>query len=244
MEYLYETEHKSYEDFASGRVLHNARGTTSFPARLGSEIIQRCFRMLEDKGVHGPYTVYDPCCGGAHLLTVAGFMHGERIGRIWASDINAEALQIAASNLSLLTASGLQTRKEQLTRLLEQYGKPSHEEALASAGRLEQLLGKSRIEAAVAFQCDITSSPVPEGLARSAHIVATDLPYGDVVSWDGGSADPVADLFDGIYNALDPHGAIVAVIADKGQKLKHGKFNRIKLLKIGKRQIGFFEPMR
>lgn len=53
MEYIYESAQRSYEDFASGRVLYNAQGTTSFPVRLASEIAQRCFQLLEKKGYTG-----------------------------------------------------------------------------------------------------------------------------------------------------------------------------------------------
>ncbi|RJX37512.1 hypothetical protein D3P09_21250 [Paenibacillus pinisoli] len=38
MKYLHEKYDHNYEDFASGRVLYNAHGTTSFPVRLASEI--------------------------------------------------------------------------------------------------------------------------------------------------------------------------------------------------------------
>ncbi|WP_052703091.1 hypothetical protein [Paenibacillus beijingensis] len=140
MEYLYEKYDQNYEDFASGRVLYNAYGTTSFPVRLASEIIQRCFRLLEIKGNKGPYSLYDPCCGGAYMLTVIGLMHGHRINNIYASDVDREVLQVAERNLSLLTPSGLAQRKEQLTQLAALFQKKSHEEALASLERLYEHL--------------------------------------------------------------------------------------------------------
>ena len=31
----------------------------------------------------------------------------------------------------------------------------------------------------------------------------TDLPYGDLVSWGGGSDEPVKDFFNGIHSILD-----------------------------------------
>ena len=74
MEYIYESAQR-YEDFASGRVLYNAQGTTSFPVRLASEIAQRCFQLLEKKGYRGRI----PCSiprGGAYLLTVVGLRTG------------------------------------------------------------------------------------------------------------------------------------------------------------------------
>lgn len=77
MEYLFEKSKKNYEDLASGNVLYNAQGIASFPVRLTSEIIQRCFDLLQKKGGIRPYSMYDPCCGGAYLLTVIGFLHGD-----------------------------------------------------------------------------------------------------------------------------------------------------------------------
>ncbi len=245
MEYIYESAQRSYEDFASGRVLYNAQGTTSFPVRLASEIAQRCFQILEEKGVQGPYTLYDPCCGGAYLLTVVGLLHGRRIRRMIGSDINAEVLGIAGKNLSLLREEGLKQRTEQLKELLALYHKPSHQDALESADRLRELIRMSRLEETICFQTDITQPQPEESLASctGTQIVMTDLPYGDMVSWSGGSQAPVEDFFNGIHAILDPAGSVVAVISDKGQKLKHDRFKRIQQLKIGKRQVAIFEPL-
>ncbi|WP_256720733.1 MULTISPECIES: hypothetical protein [Paenibacillus] len=243
MEYIYESAQRSYEDFASGRVLYNAQGTTSFPVRLASEIAQRCFHLLEKKGVQGPYTLFDPCCGGAYLLTVVGLLHGQRIQRVIGSDINAEVLGIAGKNLSLLREEGLEQRTEQLKELLALYHKPSHQDALQSAGRLKELLRSSCVEETVCFQADITQSEESLASCEGIHIVMTDLPYGDLVSWGGGSEVPVEDFFNGIHSILDPARSVVAVISDKGQKLKHDRFQRIQHVKVGKRQIAIFEPL-
>lgn len=243
MEYIYESTQRSYEDFASGRVLYNAQGTTSFPVRLASEIAQRCFHLLEKKGIQGPYTLFDPCCGGAYLLTVVGLLHGQRIHRVIGSDINAEVLGIAGKNLSLLREEGLEQRTEQLKELLALYHKPSHQDALQSAGRLKELLRSSRLEETVCFQADITQPKENLASCKGIHIVMTDLPYGDLVSWGGGSDEPVGDFFNGIHSILDPARSVVAVISDKGQKLKHDRFQRIQHLKVGKRQVAIFEPL-
>lgn len=64
MEYIYEKVQRSCEDFASGRVLYNAQGTTSFPVRLASEIYLRGKSYLKKKSEKENYTLYDPCCGG------------------------------------------------------------------------------------------------------------------------------------------------------------------------------------
>jgi len=244
MEYLYETVDRNYEDFASGRVLYNARGTTAFPVRLASEIAQRCMGFLESKGVSGPYSVYDPCCGGAYLLTVIGLLHGGRVDRVYASDVNAEVLGVADKNLSLLTPGGLGERRAELGRLFELYGKASHRDAVASADRLGSLLAGSRIESVETFAADITKpGEVPPEQCRDVNLVITDLPYGDIVSWTGDSADPVNDLFELAYERMAPSRSVLAIIADKSQKLRHDKFKRLQSVKIGKRVFGIFEPI-
>ena len=59
MKYRFAVEKEDYTDFASGRVLYSAPGTTGFPVRLASEIIQRAFAILSEQGQRGPYTIYD-----------------------------------------------------------------------------------------------------------------------------------------------------------------------------------------
>ena len=60
MEYKFALEQRSYEDFASGAVLYNQAGATSFPVRLGSEIFQRCSHHLAAKGIEWSIPIYDP----------------------------------------------------------------------------------------------------------------------------------------------------------------------------------------
>ena len=81
MKYKFAVDKEDYTDFASGRVLYSAPGTTGFPVRLTSEILQRAFAILGTGGHNGPYTIYDPCCGGAFLLTTIGFLFPERIAQ-------------------------------------------------------------------------------------------------------------------------------------------------------------------
>ncbi|WP_027085753.1 hypothetical protein [Cohnella panacarvi] len=244
MEYLFETADRNYEDFASGRVLYNARGTTAFPVRLASEIAQLCIGVLESRGASGPYSVYDPCCGGAYLLTVIGLLHGGRMNRIYASDSNPDVLGIAGKNLSLLTSEGLGGRRAELNKLIELYGKLSHRDAVASADRLGGLLAGSSIESVETFAADITRPGQVQELCRDLNLVITDLPYGDIASWTGDSADPVNDLFELAYERMEPSRSVLAIIADKSRKLKHDKFKRLQSARIGKRVFGIFEPIR
>ncbi|AZN40001.1 hypothetical protein [Paenibacillus albus] len=243
MEYRYERDKENYEDYASGRVLYNAHGTTAFPVRLASEIIQRCFQVLVAKGSKGPYSIYDPCCGGAYLLTVVGLLHSEHIQSIYASDINEDVLGIAEKNLSLLSAAGIDKRKEQIQEYIKLYNKASHVSALESAERLSHLIEGSSIENVTAFQSDITASDYNKVMHHSVNIVITDLPYGDIVTWRSDSPDPLNNFFEHAYDLLEGSHSVLAVIADKSQKLKHEKFRRIEFVKIGKRQMAIFEPI-
>lgn len=244
MEYIFTKTRMNYEDFASGKVLYNAHGTTSFPVRLASELVQRSFQILKNKGITEPYTLYDPCCGGGYLLTVIGLLHGSYIKRIVASDIDENVLVIAEKNLSLLFSEGIIKRKNQLEELIELYKKDSHIEALQSAINLEQLLTGSSVKDIACFQADITEFSNYTEKCSDINIIFADLPYGEIVSWKGKSADPANDFFETVYTiTTDPGSYIVVVVADKSQKLSHSKFRRLQYGKIGKRHFGIFEPI-
>lgn len=103
MKYKFEVEKRDYSDFASGRVLYSAPSTTGFPVRLASEIMQRAFAILAQQGVDGPLRIYNPCCGGAFLLTTIGFLFPRQVGHLIATDLDPLVLEIAEKNLSLLS---------------------------------------------------------------------------------------------------------------------------------------------
>ncbi len=138
MKYRYESK-KDYRDFASGRVLYNAPHTTAFPVRLASELVQICFSQLDKSKAMEGYKLYDPCCGGANLLTVIGFLFGSELKEIVATDYDSSVLNVAKRNLALLHPDGLAQRKKQLQEALLNYGKESHKEALISVERLSAL---------------------------------------------------------------------------------------------------------
>lgn len=239
MKYKFAVDKEDYTDFASGRVLYSAPGTTGFPVRLTSEILQRAFAILGTGGHNGPYTIYDPCCGGAFLLTTIGFLFPERIAQLIATDFDSNVLEIAVKNLSLLSPEGLAKRREELAGLAAAYGKDSHKEALDSLERLRRRLGARRI----GFLCqqrditDIKSSPV-----QGVDIIVTDIPYGQLVSWGGSGEDPLDTLFVNCRQALSSAGVLV-IVADKRPRLQHQAFQRREFLKLGKRQIAFFQPV-
>src|ERR1041385_4120568 len=136
MAYRFIQTREDYSDLAAGKVFHGLPGHPAFPVRLASEIFQRCLALRKDTDRTEPCVIYDPCCGGAYLLSTLGYLFWNDINRILASDIDTTVLQIAESNLALLTVDGLQRRATQLAELQARYGKPSHVEALASAQRL------------------------------------------------------------------------------------------------------------
>lgn len=240
MKYKFETNKRDFSDFSSGRVLYNAANTTAFPVRLASEIIQRSFNILESKGAHKPYKIYDPCCGAGFLLTTIGFLYHNQIFELIATDYDEKVLEIAKKNLSLLSSMGIDRRKEEIKGYIKAFGKESHMIALKSVEYLKTLIGEENIKINC-MQRDITDmSNFP---IEAVNIIITDIPYGIIVDWKGVNEDPIKNLFENSYKALDRKQSVMVVIADKKTKLQHKLFNRIQHFKLGKRQIVFFEPL-
>jgi 16S rRNA G966 N2-methylase RsmD len=242
MKYKYEKNKNNYEDFSSGRVLYNASGLTAFPVRLASEIFQRCQYFLKKEGINKPYSLYDPCCGGAYLLTVLGFLHGEAINKIYASDINHTAIEIATKNLSLLNQTGLLERIKLIEQLYSLYSKKSHSNALISASHLQKMLEQKQIQIeTTCFQGDISLDLKSQiGNTADFDIIITDIPYGNIAKWQSNSSIQI--LLTNIYSIVSKQG-IVAISADKAQKIKHNLYKRLDYFKVGKRHIAILAPL-
>ncbi len=214
MRYRFE-QRQDWTHFSSGRVLHNYPGAPAFPARLASELFQRCAALLAKGGRSEPYTLYDPCCGGAHLLTVIGLLHGAKLAAIMASDVEPQALEFAAKNLALLDRDGLQARRQKLIRDEQKFGKPSHADAVKSADWLRELplfaggSVQTFVFAADAAQLELSSLP------RRPEIMLTDLPYGHLVQWQGGEPGQLLAKW---AEVIQPGGAM-AVVYPKKQRL-------------------------
>ena len=240
MNYIFEIENKNYEDFASGRVMYNRPGTTSFPARLASEIFQRCEHILSRAGASGPYSVYDPCCGGAYLLSTIGFMHGDRISKIFASDIDESVVALAQRNLSLLSLPGIEQRTNQIRGMIADFGKESHIEALQSAANLKESLLTKKIQiSTMSFIADATKKICTD---EKIDIVITDLPYGKVAQWSDVKDEDSA--IKGMLDNLIPsfsRNSIVAIVSSKKTLLKHGQYKRVEQFHIGKRKVTFLQ---
>ena len=231
-------ESRSFADFASGKVLLHRTGQPNFPVRLAQEIFCRCLQYLD---APGSVCLYDPCCGGGYLLTVLGFLNYEKIGRIWASDVSGEAVELALENLSLLHKDGLERRIGQLGRLLREYGRGSHREALDSAARLMGILdGAGREIEFGAFRADILSHDPFGGRGIQADLVFTDVPYGNLVEWSPGGEG--VNLLDQLLPVLKDRG-VAAICSDKSQRFRSEHFQRVEKQSVGKRLFQIFQRL-
>lgn len=241
---------QDYGDFASGKVFLSWPGRPAFPVRLASEMFQRCLALRRAEGVRSPVVLYDPCCGGGYLLSVLAYLHGETIGQLIGSDIDSEAVRLAERNLSLLTPAGLEQRISEIEAMLSCYGKASHAEALASATRLKKRLrelGPGRTITTTVFQADATNqADLDANLSGlKVDVIITDVPYGQRSFWQGsdtGAGDPMGQMLETLLGVLSER-AILALAADKGQKISHPSYQRLEQLRVGKRQIVFLRPL-
>jgi hypothetical protein len=247
MDYRFTPPGENYEAYAAGGVFYAAPGHTAFPVRLAVEIFRRCLAIRAAAGAKGPAVVYDPCCGGAYHLATLSLFNWEQIAALHASDLDPDALGLAARNLSLLTEEGLDRRIAELTALHAQYGKPSHAGALHHAqalrARLARLVAHHPLPTHL-FGADATDPhAVAGGLGDTqADIVFADLPYGRGASWQAGTAALVqgADPAEALLSALQPHlaaGGVVALAAAKEEKIATAGYQRRARFPVGKRQI-------
>jgi len=220
-------ENKNYEDFASGRVLYGHKGVTNFPVRLSQEIFRRCLEYSYKKK---DIVLYDCCCGTGYMLTVLGFLNQGIISSLIGSDINKEFLEIAGKNLSLLSYDGIENRIRELEDLVEHFNKQSHKDALASANKLKELIVRE-IHTEI-FQADIYDL---KSLYFKPDIIMADVPYGDMVNWEGvdGSVD---SLLDSLYSLCEEH-TIIGLCMSKKQKVTNNPFKLLEKQNVGKRKF-------
>jgi hypothetical protein len=250
MQYKFAPE-QDYSDFSSGRVFYSLPGYPAFPVRLASEIFQRCLALRERLyGDSSPCTLYDPCCGAAYHLSVLGYLHGENIHEVIASDIDEKAVALAERNLGLLSMEGLERRIHELSNLFTQYGKESHQEALHSASMLKAKL--TRVRETQPLETRVFPSNATDRKQISRHIpsssvdvVFTDVPYGQHSYWNDPlfreGSNPLTSMLDALYELLSST-SIVAVVSDKGQKATHERFQRVEHFQVGKRRVAFLKP--
>lgn len=239
MSYIYECENKNYEDFASGRVIYNQRGATAFPVRLASEVFLRSKEYLTEQKVKKPFTIYDPCCGIAYLLTILGFLHGNCIERIIGSDIDKGMIELAQRNLNLLTSQGIDDRISEIKDYINDYNKKSHKDALKSAIKLKSIQETLNNIGLNCFRADALKI---HNFNSKVDLVITDLPYDNLTTWSKNDENNITIFLNNLLR-FTKSTSIVAIITSKKQKIKHGKYNRIKHFTIGKRRVSFLEPL-
>jgi hypothetical protein len=247
MEYKYTPSGESYAAYAAGGVFYAAPGHTAFPVRLSVEIFRRCLAIRAASGAVGPAVVYDPCCGSAYHLATMAYFNWEEIAAIYASDIDEDALGIAARNLSLLTLTGMDRRIAELTSLHRQYGKASHAGALEHAFSLRSQvleLHSGHPLSPHIFRADATEGPaISAGLSGTKiDIVLTDVPYGQGSIWRHGETTssrggmPIQDMLAALFPHLAPH-ALVVIAAAKRDPIAQELYQRVERLSVGGRQV-------
>jgi hypothetical protein len=168
---------------------------------------------------------------------------------IVASDVNVAVLPLAQRNLNLLTAVGMAERIVGLQQLYALYQKPSHAEALASAERLQERLQhylRGYVIPIRLFAADVMDrEAVITGVnGRSIDIVISDIPYGWLTAWhtDDTTKSPVWQMLETLRFVLSPE-AVVAIAADRQQKVAHEGYQRLDKFQVGKRRVWIGRPM-
>ncbi|MFE1166454.1 rRNA methyltransferase [Nocardiopsis sp. NPDC058789] len=206
MSYRYATERTDHSALASGQVLRSAPGYPGFPVRLASELLQRAMVHVEGDRVR----LWDPCCGSGYLVAVLGLLHRDRLTHVRATDVDGDAVAIAARNLELLTAEGLAERERELRRSARDFGRVAFVERAESARDLAAGLaamgGDLPHESGVV---DVFTATDPV----DADLVITDVPYGEMTHWEGNVPDdPIRALLASMGRTL-PRSAVVVVTA-------------------------------
>ena len=220
----------SYDFLSAGSVLYGGKGIPNFPVKLANEIFHRC-REYSDK--KDSYSIYDPCCGGGYLLTTISFLNYPLIDSVYASDIDTESLKVAEKNLLLLTTDGMGKRLKELNDLFHSYQKVSHQLAIEHAQKLEKTIQDEDVIRSEIFRRNILEEPNTH-VAFSADIIMTDVPYGNLVTWQGQNG--INKMMDNLKLQCNSDTTI-AIIHDKYQKLSSLDYQRMEKFKVGKRII-------
>ena len=252
MPYKYAKDHLDYSDLASGRVFYSLSGHPAFPVRLASEIFQRCVMIRE--ATYGDSTrciLYDPCCGAAYHLSVLAYIHREYIREVIASDIDEKAIDFAKRNLELLSIAGIDKRITEISRMVEQYNKDSHKDALRSGHVLKNRISALTREYPLVtrvFQANVTDGKtiLKNIKTASVDVVFADVPYGQHSHWQGSNynklLNPVWSMLNTLIGVLSP-SSIISIVSDKQQKVSHESYQRIEQFQIGKRRVIILKPI-
>lgn len=230
MEYKY-AENCNYEHFASGRVLHHTNGIPNFPVRLANELYGRSLYYSNKKK---DICLYDCCCGGGYSVTVLGLLNQQSISKIIASDIDNRMLEIASLNLSLLSKKGIKKRIDEIHSLYEQFNKESHREAEESGIKLLSLIQKE-----INVQLFQANALQPIEMDIKPDIIITDIPYGNLVEWQGEACD-FSNLLESLLKICTDE-TVITICMSKNQKLNNKHFKRLEKQNVGKRRFEIYK---
>lgn len=235
MEYKY-YKNQSFEFLSPGSVLYGQQGIPNFPVKLANEIFNRAIHHLDIKK---NLTLYDPCCGGAYMLTTIALLQQGMISTIYASDINPDVLNIAAKNLSILTRQGLLLREQEIKTLYQKYSKESHLKTLSLFDEFYKIVDNyaETIHSQV-FKQDILN-PSKNQESFQADIIITDVPYGNLVSWS--DENGIDTLLDNVSDHIHDK-TIICIVHDRHQKRTNQSFARLEKFKVGKRIVELLRP--
>jgi cell fate (sporulation/competence/biofilm development) regulator YmcA (YheA/YmcA/DUF963 family) len=153
---------------------------------------------------------------------------------MYASDISQEAVDLSVKNLSLLSSSGIASRKNELQDLFSTYHKESHKDALDSIDRLTKKL-KHEVKSHV-FVEDILRKDALHDETFTADVLITDVPYNNLVNWSSNNGNEINELLDAIIPVIDPN-TIIAIVHNKKQKLNNPRYKVLEKLSVGHRKI-------
>ena len=92
------------------------------------------------------------------------------------------------------------------------------------------------------FKGDILAKETLTAKDFKADIVITDVPYGNLVSWQGAGQDPINVLIENLMPILKPE-SVVAICSDKRQKIKVENYKRLERQRVGKRKFEILTPL-
>jgi 23S rRNA G2445 N2-methylase RlmL len=233
MSYRMVPDRVDHSDLAQSHVLRSAPGYPAFP--VAEELFLRAARHLPER----PLQVWDPCCGSGYELAVVALQHRAEIGSVLASDVSPEAVALATANLRLLSAAGLQERREELLRRAKDFAKPAYRGAAAAAERLAVRLAAaggdlpSRSGVADALSVDALREILQD---TRPDLVLTDVPYGERTEWQAPAScrDPLPTFLGTLAEVL-PESSVIAVTAKMRKIPLEAGTPVLERLRVGKR---------
>lgn len=235
MAYRHATQREQYWDFSPGVVLRSAPGFPGFPVRLASELLLRARTHLPS----GPLHLWDPCCGSGYLVTVLALLHRRHLASVHASDIDGDAVGLAARNLALLSADGLTERARELRIEARRLNRPAMLERSAAAERLASL--RDAHGGAVPHTLARGDAFAPQPPTTPTDVVLTDVPYSELTHWHGSlpcDEPPLLALLRSVAEVVPQH-AVLVVTARTRKVALPGELKPLERFRLGSRAAVF-----